>query len=91
MWRLQSRGGQDSIELSLDSLPAKCCWSILTAENAEVAEIYDEILSGLNGLRGKNKAATPKRETIAYLTTSKSAWSVANESAPTQMSKAAAS
>jgi predicted secreted protein len=34
----------------------------LTAESAEVAEIY-EILCGLSGLGGKNKAATPKRET----------------------------
>jgi hypothetical protein len=36
----------------------------LTAENAEIAEICDEILSGLSDLRGKNRAATPKRGTI---------------------------
>jgi hypothetical protein len=51
---------------NFDSLPAKCCRPILTAENAEVAEIY-EILSGPSGLRGKTKAATPKRETIGIL------------------------
>jgi hypothetical protein len=57
--------GLSEVDL-LDSLPIKCCRPILTAEIAEAAEICDVILSGLSGLRGKHRAATPKRETIIY-------------------------